>query len=345
MLGREANSYTINQIMPKTEEELQQELEITLNQINENYINNESLSNCNEILCKYFKSKILNTVNFFNLLDKNDEEITRTKRKSSKKIVFIKDNISNHKENNIISLDVINSPSLFLHRLKFLEHRQYLSKFKKIGSFSKNLKKKSTNHLVKEPTYNINNDEDLKLFSQSLSTDSITDLSFKNIINTILSYSEKNLIRQKNQFYHSFKQVIDNNTIEIGNNTCLSRKNSFNSEEDDENKLGFLTPQAKQSDIEQDNKSIEFLKDAKEYFSNKSSYNSFSKDESNAENSLDESNITEMINDNIKTKENLKILLLGDKIPKKRFIKGLIYSEDYEVTEFENYEIKEETPT
>lgn len=104
-----------------------------------------------------------------------------------------------------------------------------------------------------------------------------------------------------------------------------------------------MTPQTKLS-YDQDNKSIEFLKDAKEYCSNKS-YNSFSKDESYNENPLDESNITEMINDNIKTKENLKVLLLGDKIPKKKFAKGLIYSEDYDVTEFEINEMNDKIPT
>lgn len=343
MLGRDSNTYTINQVLPKTEDELQYELEITLNQINENYLNNESLSNCNEILCKYFKSKILNTVNSFNLLNENQKEGNQAKRKSSKKILLIRDKMSTSKENILSTLDLINSPSLFLHRLKFLEYKQSLSTIKKVGSFLKNNKKNSNNLIVKEPSYNISNDEDLKLFSQSLSTDSITDLSFKNIINTILSYTEKNLIRQKNQFYHSFKQVIHNNPIEITDNKCISRKNSFNSEEDDDEKPGFMTPQTKLS-YDQDNKSIEFLKDAKEYCSNKS-YNSFSKDESYNENPLDESNITEMINDNIKTKENLKVLLLGDKIPKKKFAKGLIYSEDYDVTEFEINEMNDKIPT
>lgn len=371
MLGRDAKAYTTNQILPKTEEELMEELEYFVQSINQGYKNNQTVEDCAELLCKYFKSTIINSSlvnnnshNLSNIGESLNISNTNSGIGVNSNSFGTQGNVNNSSSSNNTNSNLLintnnsnntNSNSNILHNSLFLHQMKYLD--------SKNLLNSRLNQYKPSRLRKIKNDdaEDLGL-TRSLSLNSVSDINFKTVIDTILSLTNKNkniknkykvpknnhikkpeVLNSKNN-----KEMKINNNITIKEETELTKLNnnikntSSTSNNDNSNsnsetknfKLDFLV---KVNEVK-DNDS---LSDRKSNSSNNNSNNdgnsSYSNNNVGSWNNDDNiNNISEIITENLQVSETIKIMLLGEYIPKRRFLKGLQLGEDLSEEDWEN---------
>jgi len=323
MLGRDITEYKPNQVIPKTEDELLEDLDNLVQSINKGYNNNQTLEECSEILCKYFKSSIINHSQN-NIFLMNDKNLTNSNQGS-----LIDDNskISMNNSINISSNNVFTGggSSLFIHKMKYLENKHTLQKNsdqKSSNYYNRN--KNSLNSNSKRNQHTLLEDYE----TRSLSCNSINDINFKNAINTIISFNRN--------------KKIDNINLDISNNStniherCKSIK-SINSNQN-------LNHQISNSNV------ANFLKDNKDLDYNESSYNSLKINsyhsyqsnisQSNNKNYTKIMNIEEIITENLQVSETIKIMVLGDIVSKKQFFKALKYGENLTFEEMENLNLE-----
>lgn len=355
MLGRQAVDYNTNQVLPKSEEELLEELEALVKSINAGYQNKKGVEECAEILCKYFKSTIIN-----NHLTSNTN------------------NSSESASNNTFSPGANKLPnSLFLHQMKYLNTR----------NLKQNLQSNSGSR-----KRNKGKDDEFNDLTRSLSFNSITELNFKDVIDTIMSFSKvknkKNEKVEKNEKGDSNIKsgYSSNNTFNIGlggKNTAAD--STFNIKVGSTKQspdlgigkivssLNFITTPTKNTDFNEITEETDLDKEKNQELSdynelgiipktfiltndnNKISsqdakYNSNGKrsDSSNKSDGYSRNssfsnnqnwgslsneksllNINDIITENLQVSETIKIMLLGEILPKQRFLKGLQSGEDY----------------
>ena len=333
MLGREAKNYTTkNNFIPKTEMELLEELESLVKLINNGYSKNETIEDCAEILCMYFKSSIMNNhkTNINNNLVNNS---------------LYSSNNSFMNETNVNNL--LTNSSLFFHKMKYLVNKNKRNqtyttindkqKQKHQGSIE-NSPMKGNISVIKEEKpktqhYTAEKEKDSNV-GRSLSFSVINDLNFKQIINTILSFSNKNKTkndRNLNKFHSSHKE-----------NKQIYMDDEYYNEEAGE-QIGFKDSEVNKEDIIIGKLDLNFDINISTLNNNilksgqgrnnlsKSNYDSFSKRSSTS--SLESHNnnnlINDIVNENLKVDEVIKIILLGNSIPKKRFLNGLQGNEGF----------------
>jgi hypothetical protein len=319
MLGRDITEYKPNQVIAKTEEELLDDLEKLVQNINEGYKcidcntgikhkcykhqggNSQTLEECSKILCKYFKSSIINHSQN-NIFLNNDKNLTNLNQGSliedSSKLSM--NNLTNISSNNAFTGG---GSSLFIHKLKYLKKKHKAQKNSdKILSNNNNRNKNVLNSNSKRNT------EDYEV--RSLSCNSICDINFKNVIDTIISFN-------KNK-----KNNNDNSNI---NESCKFNKNLNHVTYS--NDINFLK---ENKDLEYNDSFCNSLK--------QNSYHSYQSNvsKSNNDNSKKIINIGEIISENLQISENIKMMLLGDTISKAQFFKALKYGENLTFEEMES---------
>jgi len=413
MLGRNNTEYKPNQLLPKTEEELLEELEDLVKSINNGYKNNnQNVEDCADILCKYFKSTLLNnTSNSFqkNFLLGGNSNMDSSTKITNFLIVNENDSVSqsnslNKKEYNSLENNenpLLQEPqpvisvghrsptsqnissfqlgsSLFFHQMKYLKNKNIISKRqyrrgkeedsdasksnKKTSSFKHN-KTKSNKQLSEkyekntEKSFNtknldesispkskkrdensknsknicvntvfkknsnlklkaLNDDDDLfNDLTRSLSCNSISEVNFRNVIDTVISFKNtnkklNNLLNQKKTKEKEKRDSKESNNVnnplfhKTEKSGCSTKSDSFKS-----------SPTA-----------LDTLRSG-----------------NNKEEELYSSTFNEIITENLQVSETIKIMLLGNDDPKKRFLKGFKNDENENEAEIEKK--NEETET